>query len=71
MTISTILAIAFGWLFINNWLSLVFVKMTGDFFSSWEDYFWLFIMSVLSPLPFLLLRWFFQIKIKFRNWKLF
>ena len=55
MTISTILAIAFGWLFVNNWLSLVFVKMTGDFFSSWEDYLWLFIMSVVSPLPFLLL----------------
>ena len=71
MTISTILAIAFGWLFINNWLSLIFVKMTGDFFSSWEDYFWLFIMSVVSPLPFLLLRWFFQLKRKFKNWKLF
>ena len=60
MTISTILAIAFGWLFINNWLSLIFVKMTGDFFSSWEDYFWLFIMSVVSPLPFLLLFQFFR-----------
>ena len=71
MTISTILAIAFGWLFINNWLSLVFVKMTGDFFSSWDDLMWLFIMSVVSPLPFLLIRWFFQLKRKFRNWKLF
>ena len=71
MTISTILAIAFGWLFINNWLSLVFVKMTGDFFSSWEDYLWLFIMSVVSPLPFLLIRWFFLLKRKFKNWKLF
>lgn len=35
MTISTILAIAFGWLFVNNWLTLIFAKITGDFFSSW------------------------------------
>lgn len=71
MTVSTILAIAFGWLFVNNWLSLIFVKVTGNFFSSWEDYMWLFIMSVVSPLPFLLLRWFVKLKRKFKNWKLF
>ena len=71
MTISTILAIAFGWLFINNWLTIIFVKMTGDFFSSWDDYFWLFVMSVTSPLPFLLLYCFCKLKRKFKNWKLF
>lgn len=71
MTISAILAIAFGWLFVNNWLTLIFVKMTGDFFSSWGDYFWLFIMSITSPIPFLMLYWFFKLKRKFKNWKLF
>lgn len=71
MTISTILAIAFGWLFINNWLTIIFVKMTGDFFSSWDDYFWLFVMSVFTPLPFLLLYLFCKLKKKFKNWKLF
>ena len=71
MTISTILAIAFGWLFVNNWLTLIFVKMTGDFFSSWGDYFWLFIMSITSPMPFLMLYWFCKLKRKFKNWKLF
>ena len=71
MTISTILAIAFGWLFVNNWLTLIFVKMTGDFFSSWGDYFWLFIMSITSPIPFLMLYWFYKLKKKFKNWKLF
>lgn len=71
MTISTILAIVFGWLFINNWLTIIFVKMTGDSFSSWDDYFWLFVMSVTSPLPFLLFYWFCKLKIKFKNWKLF
>ena len=71
MTISTILAIVFGWLFINNWLTIAFVKMTGDFFSSWDDYLWLFVMSVTSPLPFLLLYGFCKLKRKFKNWKLF
>ena len=71
MTISTILAIVFGWLFVNNWLTLIFVKMTGDFFSSWGDYFWLFIMSITSPIPFLMLYWFYKLKKKFKNWKLF
>ena len=71
MTISTILAIVFGWLFINNWLTIIFVKITGDFFSSWADYFWLFVMSVFTPLPFLLLYLFFKLKKKFKNWKLF
>ena len=67
MTISTILAIVFGWLFVNNWLTLIFAKMTGDFFSSWEDYFWLFFMSITSPLPFLLVYWFFKFKRKFKK----
>ena len=71
MTISTILAIVFGWLFINNWLAIIFVKMTGDFFSSWDDYFWLFVMSVFTPFPFLLLYLFYKLKKKFKNWKLF
>lgn len=71
MTISAILAIVFGWLFVNNWLTIIFVKMTGDFFSSWVDYLWLFVMSVTTPLPFLLLYWFCKFKRKFKNWKLF
>jgi hypothetical protein len=71
MTISTILAIAFGWLFVNTWLSLIFIKMTSDFVSTWVDLLCLFIMSVLSPFPFLLLRWFFQLKRKLKKWKLF
>lgn len=71
MTISTILAIVFGWLFINNWLTIIFVKTAGDFFSSWYDYLWLFVMSITSPLPLLLLYLFCKLKKKFKNWKLF
>ena len=44
MTISTILAIVFGWLFV---------------------------MSVFTPPPFLLLYLFCKLKKKFKNWKLF
>ena len=51
MTISTILAIVFGWLFVNNWLTIIFVKTAGDFFSSWMIIFGC--LSCLSSLRFL------------------
>lgn len=69
MTISTIMACVFGWLFVNTWLSILVVKLAGEFFSSWEDYGWLFTMAVVSPLPFLLVRWFFQLKKKIKTAK--
>lgn len=42
---------------VNTWASIIVVKLTGDFFSSWEDYFWLFVLSIISPIPVLIIRW--------------
>lgn len=67
MEITTILALVFGWLFFNTWAAIAFTQSCGEFFSGWDDYLWLFIMSITTPIPFMLGRWFFILK---RKWKL-
>lgn len=53
MTILTYLPL---WMLVNTWATIAVVKWTGDFFSDWEDYLWLFILSITSPIPAIIIR---------------
>lgn len=53
MTILTYLPL---WMLVNTWATIAVVKWAGDFFSDWEDYLWLFILSITSPIPVIIIR---------------
>lgn len=53
MTILTYLPL---WMLVNTWATITVVKCAGDFFSDWEDYLWLFILSITSPIPVIIIR---------------
>ena len=57
MTLFIILTFIFGWMLVNTWLTLIFAELNGEFFAGWNDLWWLFISSLISPIMILLTLW--------------
>lgn len=47
---ATIIAISLGWMLFNIWLTLVMLRLNKSFISGWDDYAWLLLCSVVSPI---------------------
>ena len=47
---STIIAISLGWMLFNIWLTLVMLQLNKSFISGWDDYAWILLCSVVSPI---------------------
>jgi hypothetical protein len=50
MTVSVVVAIIFGWMLANMWLTHIMLRLNKEFISGWSDLGWLFFSSIVSPI---------------------
>ena len=55
MTVSVIIAIALGWMLFNMWLTLIALTINQEGVEGWDDMFWIFLSSVVSPITLIII----------------